>query len=216
MLLFPLNTASQVWQENETIILQQCCRPCNALLPEAAPHSDSGSCQLCCRPSTFLLHNQIPPEYSSPISAFPVSHWGTAYVPLRCGIHTPLPLHHYPVHQTFYSEDKDFGAASSFLQRKTTILICTKRWAMAESESRRVFGSSIEISSALPRKLGEDISLSFLPSAAWPEFEVVQTNTQKISMGKRSPSQTFGWQEKWGFTSTKQTAKLTAKFWYIN
>jgi len=63
MLLFPLKTVTCVAKKNVTIILQQCCPLCNALLPEAAPHSDSGSCQLCGRPSTFLLHNQTPPVF---------------------------------------------------------------------------------------------------------------------------------------------------------
>lgn len=41
-------------KKNGTIILQQYCPPCNTLLPEAAPHSDSGPCQLCCRSSIFF------------------------------------------------------------------------------------------------------------------------------------------------------------------
>jgi len=64
------------------------------------------------------------------------------------------------------AEDKDFGAASSFLQRKTTRLIHPKHWAMEESESRKVFVFSTGIPSALPRRLGEDIYSSLLTSAA--------------------------------------------------
>lgn len=170
-----------------------------------------------------LLHNQMPPVYSSRASAFPtISHWGIAYVPLAIKMRAShltafTPLSCSP--DILFRRQRLCCCIHFSTKENITRLICPKHWAMEESKSRRVFAFCTGIASALPRKLGklgEDFSSSFLPSAAWPEFEVVHTNTQKVSIGKSSPSQTFGWQEELGFTLTKQPAELIAKFCYIN